>query len=153
MKNLIILTAIIFTSMISFAQENGIYLINKKNNDSIVLQEHKRIKITTSTGKTIVGQFAIINNATIMIKGQEIALESIVKIRRASTFQAIVNPVCIFFGSILIVGGIALLYSNSIAGVIAPFAIPSGIPMVLIPAINNNHKSKKWTYKIQKQIQ
>jgi hypothetical protein len=152
MKNLIILIIAILTSIISFAQENGIYLVNKKNNDSIVLLEHKRIKISTIDGKTVVGKFAIIDNATIMIKGQEIALDSIVKIRRASTFHAILDPVCIFFGSIFIVGGIAAIYSGGYASVFGVLILP-GIPMVLIPAIKNNHKSNKWIYKIQKQSQ
>lgn len=150
MKNLIILIIAILTSIISFAQENGIYLINKTKNDSILLQEHKRIKISTIDGKTIVGKFTIIDNTTIMIKGQEIALDSIVKIQRASIF----NIIAIIYGSSFVLAGIGSTNQKSIIYDKNGFLlIPVGVTILTSIFLKNNHKSEKWNYKIQKQSQ
>ncbi len=140
---------LILVSMATFAQEKGIYLVNKKNNDSIFLKENKRIKIVTLEGKTLRGKFTISDSTSITIKGDTIALDAVIKIRRASMFHAIADPVSIFLGSVLLIGGFAGLYSDGLAGLFALTMLPSGFIMTLVPTITNNHIPSKWEYYIE----
>ena len=148
MKTLLSLVVILI-SFTTLAQEKGIHLVNKKNNDSIFLKENKRIKIVTLDEKAYRGKFTINDSISIVIKGETIQLDSIVKIRRASKFHAIADPVCITIGSLFIIGGFAGLYSGGIAVIFALTMLPPGLIMTLVPAITNNHEATKWEYFIE----
>jgi hypothetical protein len=143
------LLSFILVSMATFSQEKGIYLVHKKNNDSIFLKENKRIKIVTLESKTLRGKFTINDSTSITIKGETINLKSIVKIRRASRFHAIVDPMSITHGSILIIAGVAVLSSGGLGSILGVISLPPGLIMTLVPIINNNHLVSRWEYKIE----
>ncbi len=71
-----------------FAQNKGINLINNKSNDTTFLKENRRIKVKTTAGKAIAGQFTVINDSEISIKNRAISMDSIVTIRKASGFSS-----------------------------------------------------------------
>lgn len=144
-----ILALLLLFSIVTFSQEKGIYLVNKKYKDSIFLQENKRIKIRTIEGKSISGKFIIVDENTISIKGKDFALDSIVKIRSASTFSSIARPVSIILGSVLVINGIAFVAIGGIAALYGGILLLPGIPMFIIPLSTNKHELSKWEYRIE----
>ena len=74
-----------------FAQGKGINLINNKSNDTTFHKEHRRIKVKTTDGKTVAGEFTVLNDSEISIKGRIIPIDSIISIRKASTFSTILR--------------------------------------------------------------
>jgi small nuclear ribonucleoprotein (snRNP)-like protein len=146
MKLYITLVLLICFSM-AFCQERGVVLKAKASNRSVFLSEHKRIKLKTKDGKVFVGKFTIVDDHTIMIKDTPIALDSIVKIKRRSLVSSIGSPIVFAVGATLVITGIAGAVSGGYA-VVLVVLIPPGIPMVLLPAISNNHKPQTWEYSI-----
>lgn len=145
----LILIAFTLFAIGTFAQEKGVYLINKKHKDSIFLTENHRIKIKTSDGERIVGGFKIVDEKSISINDVIVPIDSIIKIRRASVFHAIADPVSVVFGSILLFGGVSILLEGGwLSGIGTIFIIP-GIPTFIIPFSKNNHNSKDWNYQIK----
>ena len=149
MKKKFIILAIFLSINTIFAQNKGIYLIQEKSKDTIFLQENKRIKIVTTTGQVLRGKFLINDNDSITIKGEHIPIESIIKIRRASLFHAIVDPVSITVGAVFLIAGVTGLIYGGYAAFISIVTIPTGLPMFLVPIINNNHVTERWNYKIK----
>lgn len=146
--NQLLIFFLLFT-ITTFSQEKGIYLINKKTKDSIFLIENKRIKIKILEGKSIAGRFIIVDENTISIKGQSFPLDSIVKIRRESTFSAITRPISLVLGSILVVNGIAFVSIGGIAAYYGSILLLPGIPITIIPLSKNKHETPKWEYHIE----
>jgi hypothetical protein len=146
-KNIIILL-VLYCNTISFAQEKGMYLINKKSQDSTFLVENRRIKVFTLNGKSKAGKFKILDDKTISIKNDTLALSSIIKIRKASAFSAIASPVSIYFGAIFITGSLFLLTESGLGPILAAFTGPPGLVMFILPLTANMHKREKWQYAI-----
>lgn len=141
-----ILFSILLISFIVNGQKQGINLIHNKRNDTVFLEAKKRIKIKTTNRKTIAGRFIILNDSTISIKNQIVPIDSIVKIRKASTFSAILKPVCIYVGALFLTGGLAgVIYGNYIATIIL---VPPGLPLFILPQTTSKHKKQKWRYEI-----
>lgn len=136
---------LVFT--IAFGQNEGINLIKNTSNDTTFLKENRRIKVKTTDGKSIAGKFSIVNNSEIQIKDQVIAIDSIVSIKKASTFSAIARPISITVGAVFILAGIAGVASGGYAVLLAAFILP-GLPLFIVPFTTNKHPVKKWTYEI-----
>jgi hypothetical protein len=148
MKNTIIIVLLLFSTTIAFAQEKGMYLINKKSQDSTFLVENRRIKVFTLNGKAKAGKFRILDDKTIIIKNDTLALASIVRIRKASTFSAIASPVSIYFGSLAIAGGLAGAYAGGLSLLFTVVLLPPGLVMFTVPLTANMHEREKWEYMI-----
>lgn len=131
-----------------FAQNRGINLIHNKSSDITFLKENRRIKVKTTDGHAIAGKFTVINDAEISIKNQVVSMDSIVSIRKASTFSAIARPISIGVGAVLIAGGFAGLAAGGYAVFIAVVFLPVGLPLFIVPFTTNNHLIKKWKYEI-----
>jgi hypothetical protein len=131
-----------------FAQNKGINLINNKSSDSTFLQENRRIKIKTIDGQAIAGKFTIVNDSTISIKNKSIPLDSIVTIRKASTFSSILRPVSISIGAVFLVSSIGLIAGGGYGVLAAVILVPTGLPLFIVPLSVKKHPNKKWKYEI-----
>jgi len=134
-----------------FSQQ-GISLLNPKGSDLEFIKEHHRIKIKTDNGKSIAGQFTIMDSTTIKIKDQIINLDQIVKIRKASGFSTFLETVSMTVGI-----GILLpsLYNIPFAkksddlAYAAIIGLPTGSLLFILPLTSQNkYKKEKWDYKI-----
>lgn len=149
-----------FAFTICFAQNKGINLIKNTSNKTKFIKENHRIKVKTTDGKSIAGKFSIINDSAINIKGRTIAMDSIVSIRKASTFSTILRTTSISIGTGLVVGGFAVAvsqptknegYGGGFGRAAAGVTAIIGLPLVLIPLSVEKHPLKKWTYQIVNQ--
>lgn len=133
---------------IAFAQNKGINLIKNTSIDTTFLKENRRIKVKTLEGKSIAGKFTITNDSAINIKGRIISMDSIVSIRKASTFSAIASPISIVIGGALIVGGMAGLAAGGYGVLLTAAFLPPGLPLFIVPFTANKHPVTKWKYEI-----
>lgn len=148
MKLLLTLFCFAFTAF-SFAQ-NGVLLIQKNDsNRSIEIKENKRIKLETTDGQKLYGRFTIVDSSSIMIKEKIILLEDIVTMKRKSLFGTIANPVFIVYGSVMIVGGVALVSTGGFGPLFGGALIVAGTPLLLIPLLSNLHPVAQWNYSIK----
>jgi predicted phage tail protein len=131
-----------------FAQNKGINLLKMASNDTIFLQENRRIKVKTTDGTAIAGKFSVVNDSEINIKGYIIVMDSIVSIKKASIFSAIARPISIAVGATFLLGGMAALAAGGIVSVFAVVLIPVGLPLFIVPFTTNTHPIKKWKYEI-----
>ena len=131
-----------------FAQNKGINLIKNTSNDTTFLKENRRIKVKTLEGKSIAGKFTIVNDSDINIKGRIISMDSIVSIRKASTFSAIASPISIVVGSALLVGAMGGLAAGGYGLFMTVAFLPPGLPLFIVPFTANKHPVKKWKYEI-----
>jgi hypothetical protein len=99
-------------------------------------------------GKQIAGRFAIVSNSEIRIKNKTVSLDSIVKIRKASTFSAIATPVAVTVGGICILGGIAGAAAGGYGFLATVVLLPPGLPLFIVPLTVNKHVKDKWKYEI-----
>lgn len=138
-----------------FAQEKGINLLKTTSADTTFLKENRRIKVKTLDGKSVAGKFSTINDSEINIKGRIISMDSIVSIRKASTVSAIISPISISLGAILVRGSAGVKSDNNggsdfNTGAATVF-LTLGAPLIIIPLAGNKHPLKKWTYEIVNQ--
>ena len=148
MKNT--LKAILFLFMlcnIAVAQQKGILLSSKTDDDTEFFRENKRVKIKTIDGKKHTGRIQIVDENTIKIDNDLIAIGSITKIRRQSLFSAILSGGFIAIGGAAVVGGATDKASFGADLIIIAGVLSGGIGTI-IPAIGVNHKKYKWDYKI-----
>ncbi len=148
MRSVFILCFLLF-SINCFTQAKVLNLSRSNTERTIQIKEHKRIKIQTFEGKTFYGRFTVIDSASLMIKQNLILLKDIKKVRQKSLFSAIANPFFIIYGSAILVSGVLVIGTGGFGVVIGGVLVITSIPMILIPAIVNNHDSGKWNYSIQ----
>ena len=133
----------------SYAQQSGIYLTSKKGSGHTYLVENRRIKVKLHNNQKIAGNFKIIDTATIVIKGTEIKIDSILKIRKASTFSTVLSPISIASGGLLTIAGVTILTSGGYLASIGLIPIAYGSVFIIVPLIGKQHKRDKWNYKIE----
>ncbi len=137
----------LFSGLFLTARESGISLKKENSRKSVFLKENKRIKIRTVGGEKIIGNYTIVDDETITIKGQKVGLDSIVSISKHSRFSSVASPVCVVVGSIYGTAGTVGLIAGGYGVLLAPL-IPLGLPLILVPILANKHKSKAWKYEI-----
>ena len=146
MKNT--LKAILFFFMLfnsAVAQKNGILLTSKTDDDTEFFRENKRVKIETNEGKKYTGRIQIVDENTIMIDDDLIAINTIIKIRSQSLLSAVLSAGFILIGGAFVVGG---ALAGGYAVLLIPVGLVGGGIGTLISAIGDNHKKYKWDYKI-----
>ena len=149
MKNT--LKAILFFFMLfnsAVAQKNGILLTSKTDDDTEFFRENKRVKIKTIDGKKHTGRIKIVDENTIMIDNDLIAMNTIRKIRRQSLFSAILSGGFIAIGGAAVVGGATDKGGSYGSGLIIIAGALSGGIGTIIQAVGINHKKHRWDYKI-----
>jgi uncharacterized membrane-anchored protein len=143
--------------MVLSAQTKGINLIKLKSNDTTFLKENRRIKVKTLDGKSVAGKFIIVNDSEINIKGRIISMDSIVSIRKASTFSTILRTTSISIGTVAVVGGFAMAvseppksmgYASGAANSAGIGVFIIGLPFLITPLTVKKHPVKKWSYEI-----
>jgi hypothetical protein len=146
---LLLFSSNLFSQEDQKVEKKGILLERKESSRKEFLPENKRIKLETIDGNILVGKFTIVNDSTISIRGNEVNLNSIERIKRRSVVSAIGSPIITAYGF----GGIGLgVYAIAQGGIISvidgTFLIPAGVGMVLLSTISQNHKPSKWNYSI-----
>ena len=150
MKSVFILCLFSMMFSVNCFSQVRILNLNKTNTErTIHIKEHKRIKILTVEGKVFYGRFTIIDSTSLMIKENLILLKDIKKVRQKSLFSTIANPIFIAYGSALFVGGVLVIGTGGFGALVGDVLVITSIPMILTPAIVNNHDSEKWNYLIQ----
>jgi hypothetical protein len=134
--------------VINVQAQKGIKLTYKENQKTTFLAENRRIKVFTINGKSKAGKFRILDENTIIIKNDTLALDSLVKIRRASTFSAIASPIAIYFGGSAIIGAVAGAAAGGYGLLATIVLLPPGLPLFIIPLTANKHNRNKWKYEI-----
>lgn len=127
----------------------SLHKIITKRNFTIV--ENKRIRVKTIEGKAYKGKFSIIDNNTIAIRKDTIALSSIVKIRKQSFVSGTISTIFKIYGGTILVYGLTYAVQGGLASAIGLIIImPIGAAIGSISFIINgsNHKSSMWEYKI-----
>jgi hypothetical protein len=153
MNNIIkLIVAILLINCNALAQHKVIVLINKISHDSIFLKENLRIKLHTKEDSIIAGKFKIIDENSILIKKDTILLSNIKKIKKVSGFSAFIRPIAVIIGLVFTSAGIYGIYLGSTGdalggGILGSFLLP-GLPMLVCPFLDNEHKFEKWDYKI-----
>ena len=90
MKNkLTVIIATILFFNFAFAQQKGILLSSKIDDETEFYKENKRVKIETNDGKKYTGRIKIIDKKNISIDDEIIAIDTIIKIRSQSLFSAL----------------------------------------------------------------
>ena len=143
--------AVLFFFMLcnsAVAQQKGILLSSKTDDDTEFFRENKRVKIKTIDGKKHTGRIKIIDENTIRIDNDLIAIGSITKIRRQSLFSAILSGGFIAIGGAAVVGGATTDKASFGADLIIIAGALSGGIGTIIQAIGDNHKKYEWDYKI-----
>ena len=146
MKNT--LKAVLFFFMLfnsAVAQKNGILLTSKTDDDTEFFRENKRVKIETNEGKKYTGRIQIVDENTIMIDDDLIAMNTIIKIRSQSLLSAVLSAGFILIGGAFVVGG---ALAGGYAVLLIPVGLVGGGIGTLISAIGDNHKKYKWDYKV-----
>ncbi|MFC7775063.1 hypothetical protein [Flavobacterium sp. GCM10027622] len=139
---------VMFSNMMLKAQEKGINMKNKENGKTVFLKENKRVAVKTDSGKVFKGRFKIVDDKSIAIRKDTIALTSIVKIKR--------RPVGLSIASGLLVAGIGTPVTIvSIAyGGYAVLLVPVGVAIdgvgLALPAFGRRYKENNWDYVISK---
>lgn len=150
MKTTPLILLILF--VINVQAQKGIKLTYKENQKTTFLAENRRIKVFTINGKSKAGKFRILDENTIIIKNDTLALDSLVKIRRASTFSAIASPIAIFIGGSAIIVGVGSGVFGAVTdgyGLLATIVLlPPGLPLFIVPLTANKHNKNKWEYEI-----
>lgn len=149
MKQYTTLLLLFFFINFNYAQQRGINLTSKKGRGQTYLVENRRIKIKMLNGQKIAGNFKIVDAETIVIKGTNIKIDSILKIRKASTFSEIVSPISITSGSTLTLLGVYVLTSGGYLASVGIIPIVYGSVFIIVPVIGKKHKSDRWNYKIE----
>ncbi len=139
---------ILFFSSLVSAQEKGIILKDKKIGEIEFLRENKRIKVVTSDGNHFIGRFKIIDDKTIEIDDEKILLDSIIMIKRRSVTSAIIETTFYVLGGTIVAACIAAASTNPIILILIPISFPFVITAALVPALESNHKVKRWHYSI-----
>jgi hypothetical protein len=146
-KKVLLLFVFLVSGLFLTAQESGISLKKENSRKSVFLKENKRIKIRTVGGEKIIGNYTIVDDETITIKGQKVGLDSIVSISKHSRFSSVASPVFVGVGSIYAAAGTVGLIAGGYGVLLAPL-IPLGLPLILVPILANKHKRKAWKYEI-----
>lgn len=139
---------LLFNSSLVFSQEKGIILKDKKTEETEFLKENKRIKVFTIDGRNYTGRFKIIDDNTIEIDGEKIPLDSVMMIKRRSVTSAIIETTFYVFGGIIVVACIAAATFDPLILILIPVSFPFIITAALVPALENNHLQKRWSYSI-----
>ena len=139
------LLALIFIVNSVFSQQNGILMSSKTDDETEFYRENKRVRVETNDGRKHTGRIQVIDENTISIDDEKIAIESIVKMRSMSLLSAILSTYFITTGSIVVVTGVS---AGGFAIIFVPIGIVWGGVGILIPAIGDNHKKYRWDYKI-----
>jgi hypothetical protein len=143
--NLIALSFLLTSFM--YTQEGIIKITNNDSQKEIIIKESKRIWLKTVAGKKISGRFKIIDANTILIRGKEVKLSEIKKIKRHPLMIAILTDVVLIYS----VSGLTLLtyFLTSSIGVAVVLGL-SGVTYGIIksPNILKGYKVDTWTIEI-----
>ena len=116
-KILFVLVALLFTSLI-FSQNSTVKITNQKTGTTRVFQEKSRIRIKTIDGKKITGRFQILNDSTMLLKGKEVSLSDIAKIKRNPLVMTVATDVVFFYAGATAIAVIAFLGGPAPAAII-----------------------------------
>ena len=140
MNKLFFVFALLFTSFI-YSQNALVKITDHKTGTTKVFQEKSRIRIKTVNGKKITGRFKILNDSTMLLKGKEISLSEIAKIKRNPLVMTVATNVVLLVagGTITAIG----VYSGGTAeGAILGTATLAS--MFLGPNILKGYSSRKY---------
>ena len=149
MKN-ILLTLFCLFSIFICAQQKTLSLHKINTERTITLLENQRIRVKTIQGEVYKGKFTIIDDNTIAIKNDTIALNTIYKIRKQSFVSGTIATVIKIGGGAILAEGLAFAVQGGLASVVGVIIIPVGAAIGSIGFIVNgsDHKSPLWEYKI-----
>lgn len=147
-----LIVLVLLFSNLSFSQGH-LLLKNEKSSTEKVIKEGKRIRLKTTNGKKIKGRYIILNDSTIFIKKDTLALSQIVKIKRDPLALAFINGAFACIGGGLISGGLILYpITGGAVQVIYVYIVPGvsfGVAGLLSPNfLKGYHINKQWGFEL-----
>lgn len=142
----LIALSLLFTCF-TYAQDGIIKIMNNKNHKEIIIKENKRIRLKTIEDEKISGRFKIIDAQTILIRGKEIKLSEIIKIKKHPLLVSILTNI----GLVYFTSGFTLLtyYLTSSAEVAVILGLSGAIYGVFkTPNILKGYQVDTWTIEI-----
>lgn len=117
---------IILTSTTAMAQEKILQLEHKERGIIKTIKENKRVRVKTIDGNKYKGRLSIIDENTIMLKGENIAIQDIEKIKRDPLLLSLLaNGGFIYLGATVIgVGVIVAIFVDGTSAI--PFFLAGG---------------------------
>ncbi|MCL9806013.1 hypothetical protein NAT51_10790 [Flavobacterium amniphilum] len=146
LRKITILIFVLFSAIMLNAQEKGINLTKRENGKTVFLKENRRVLIKTDSGKILKGRFKIVDNNSIVIKKDTIALTSMASIKR--------KPFGLAAASGVLVLGVAtpIVVASAAAGGYAVLLIPAGAAIggigLALPTLPKKYKKEDWDYTI-----
>jgi hypothetical protein len=137
---------VLFSSMMLKAQEKGVNLTNKESGKTVFLKENRRVLMKTDSGKVFKGRFKIVDNNSVVISKDTIALSSIVLIKK--------KPLGLSIASGVLVLGVAtpIVVGSAAAGGYAVLLIPAGAAIggvgMALPAFSRRYVATNWSYAV-----
>lgn len=148
MKFKFLITVSLFClSLFCHAQHGAIKITDNESQKEIIIKENKRIRLKTVEGEKISGRFTIIDANTILVKGMEIHLSEIRKIKKNPLVVSILtNAAIAYFVSV----GTLLTYLVTGSSEVAVILGLSGITYSIIksPNILKGYKTDAWNIEI-----
>ena len=137
----------LFFTCFTYAQESVIKITNNKNKKEIIIKENKRIRLKTIKGEKISGRFKIVDANTILIRGKEIKLPEIIKIKKHPLLVSILTNI----GFVYLASGFTLLTyfitsSSEIAVILGLSGTIYGV--FKTPNILKGYAVDKWTIEL-----
>jgi len=151
MKKLFLLIIGLFFINVAISQNNALKITNLNTNKEKIIKENRKIKLKTSDGRKIKGQFKVENNSNIIIDDVRINLTDIEELKRNPLLTSILTSGFLIYGGAITAGFgvlIGVLADSAAFWLTIPAAgmIYTGIKS---PNFNKNHKTDKgWKFEI-----
>ena len=153
MKLTIFLISLLFAQTL-FAQD-VLLLSNTDTGEKLMIKEGKKVRVKMKNGKKRTGTMLIFDDESIIVRGERIELDEILKIKRHPLLVTILTSVIFgYFGGGAILIGVFLL-TTEYSVLAAPFLM-TGVPMLYGAVTGMNlftafKVTDGWNYKIKLQ--
>ncbi len=155
-------TMLIFClSITAYSQNEVLVLTKKKSGKEKTIEQGKRIKIWTNTGKTYKGPFAIKDDSLIIADKAAVSINDVEMISRKSTGKKVLGGSLALGGAFVGAGFISLTSTLIDTGGWSALLIPVSVTLatggvliattgVILLTTGKKYKEKKWDFEIQK---
>lgn len=153
MKSIFLLLALIIGLGTASAQVNALKMNHPDSRIEKVIKENRRVVVKTKTGQKVKGRLVFVDDETISLKGQEILIADIIKIKHNPLLLSILIDGLMFYtaGSVLAFGVLITAFSSS-GGTAAYFIIPAAALIyggIASPKFTKGYKTYTgWSYEM-----
>lgn len=104
MKTITFFLLFLCVTNLGWSQGQALKITNQETQKEIIIKNNKRVKIVTSEGQKIKGRLAIVDDTTIFVNNQQLALSDIYEIKRNPLLTSILTSSVIIYAGALATG-------------------------------------------------